>query len=58
MLVHLKKTPIQIFVDIACRALAVPEILRKTKIHISIFSLGPLAKGNRAVTLTEILRKI
>lgn len=36
MLGNLKKTHIQIFVDIAGRSLAVPEILRKPKIHISI----------------------
>ena len=35
---HLMKTPIQTFVDIAGRALAFSEILRKPKIHISIKS--------------------
>jgi hypothetical protein len=58
MLGNLKKTHFQIFVDIVGRSLAVPEILRKPKIHISIFYLGSLPKGRRAAALTEILRKI
>jgi len=59
------KTPIQTFVDIAGRALAVSEILRKPKIHISIKSsfwthniaeLQP--KENFREHLKQIYRKV